>query len=199
MYVVTCFTVEKHDVVPKKPFSREILHSNAILTSDFVLTHFLLPTCCSEPPAMKLNWCPSHDEYKPSPTPSAAAPIGCTHFPLLVCFRLPFSKTNSNLLNKEVNLTHFCIGGRNLFLTQKIVFRQSITINAGSCEFTIGGLDRKKYFSFGPDLTQSIIFLLWHQLYRFCWHVQSWDCFKRSLHSFAVIFVIHISFQIGPL
>ena len=78
-----------------------------ILTPNFVLTHFLLPTCCSDPPAVKLNWCPPHDEYKPSTTPSDAAPIGCTHFPLLVCFRLPFSRTNSNLLNSEVKLTHF--------------------------------------------------------------------------------------------
>ena len=72
-----------------------------------MLTHFLLPTCCSDPPAVKLNWCPPQDEYKPSTTPSDAAPIGCTHFPLLVCFRLPFSRTNSNLLNSEVKLTHF--------------------------------------------------------------------------------------------
>ena len=98
-----------------------------ILTPDFVLTHFLLPTCCSDPPAVKLNWCPPQDEYKPSTTPSDAAPIGCTHFPLLVCFRLPFSRTNSNLLNREVKLTRFSMmqeGQRNWIFTQKKVFRQ---------------------------------------------------------------------------
>lgn len=85
---------------------------NAGLTSDFELTHFLLPTCCSDPPAVKLNSCPPHDEYKPSPAPSDAVPIGCTHFPLLVCFRLPFSSKNSNLLKRKVNLTHFSVKDR---------------------------------------------------------------------------------------
>lgn len=72
-----------------------------ILTPDFGLTHFLLPTCCKDPPAVKLNWCPSQDEYKPRTTPSWTAPIGFTHLPLLVCFRLPFCRTNSNLIEKN--------------------------------------------------------------------------------------------------
>ena len=72
-----------------------------ILTPDFGLTHFLLPTCCKDPPAVKLNWCPSQDEYKPRITPSWTAPIGFTHLPLLVCFRLPFCRTNSNLIEKN--------------------------------------------------------------------------------------------------
>ena len=66
-----------------------------------MLTHRLLPTCCSEPPEVKLNWCPPHDEYKPSVTPSTADPIGCTQYPLKVCLRFPFSKTNSRLWNKD--------------------------------------------------------------------------------------------------
>ena len=77
-----------------------LLQFSSLHTPDFVLTHFLLAMCCSEPPAVKLNWCPPHDEYKPSTTPSVTAPIGCTQYPLLVCFRFPLSKMNSSLVNK---------------------------------------------------------------------------------------------------
>lgn len=89
----------------QQPFFLNIvpLHiSFHILTPDFVLTHFLLPTCCSDPPLVKLNWCPSHVENKPRVTPSLTAPTGCTHFPLFVCFRLPLLRINSNLQLTEI-------------------------------------------------------------------------------------------------
>ena len=56
--------------------------------------------CCKDPPVVKLNWCPSHDVYKPSATPFAAVPVGFTHFPLRVCFRYPLSRVNSSLKNR---------------------------------------------------------------------------------------------------
>ena len=71
------------------------------LTPDFVLTHFLLPTCCSDPPAVKLNWCPPQDENKPSATPSSTFATGLTHFPLLVCIRLLLSSLNSSLWERK--------------------------------------------------------------------------------------------------
>ena len=77
------------------------LDQNLILTPDLVLTHFLLPTCCSDPPAVKLNWCPAQVEYKPRATPSVTAPFGLTHLPLLTCFRLPLSNLNSSLCKES--------------------------------------------------------------------------------------------------
>ena len=63
--------------------------------------HFLLPTCCNDPPVVKLNWWPPHDEYKPRVTPSATVPAGRTHFPLFVCFKFPFSNLNSSLVTEN--------------------------------------------------------------------------------------------------
>ena len=74
------------------------------------MTHFLLPMCCSDPPVVKLNWWPPHDEYKPSGTPSVTAATGCTHFPLLVWIQLPLSNLNSTLIGVWNNLNFFNFG-----------------------------------------------------------------------------------------
>ena len=80
----------------------KFLSFESSLTPDFVLTHFLLPTCCSDPPAVKLNWCPPQDENKPSATPSSfTVATGLTHFPLLVCIRLLLSSLNSSLWERK--------------------------------------------------------------------------------------------------
>ena len=104
-------------------------------TPDFVFTHFLLPTCWRDPPVVKLNWCPPHDEYKPRATPSAIAPIGCTHFPLRVCLRLPLSKTNSNLAkeHKRLYLTQIEPAWKQLILRRLYIFLMSVV--AVSLEF----------------------------------------------------------------
>ena len=80
-----------------------------LLTPDWVLTHFLLPTCWSDPPVVKLNWCPPHDEYKPSATPSVTSPTGCTHFPLVVWIKLPLSSLNSSLVYNKTDVSRVTV------------------------------------------------------------------------------------------
>ena len=69
----------------------------------------MLPTCWSDPPVVKLNWWPPHDEYKPSATPSVTSPTGCTHFPLVVWIKLPLSSLNSSLVYNKTDVSRVTV------------------------------------------------------------------------------------------